>query len=164
MPQHRWKPGHGPPTKFKPGQSGNPAGRPPLITDIHAMARQHAPAAIDALVKALNDPDRAIAAAIALLDRGYGRPAQAVFAQVNGSVLVGGIDAPPRETLEQWLARRRRELTVLDSQAEHAPSPPKGELAASDATAAPQSATVAERHEPTLSKQEARWPHEYRRG
>ena len=52
-----------------------------------------------------------------------------MFAQVNGSVLVGGIDRPPRESLEQWLARRRRELTVLDSQAEHAPSPPKGELA-----------------------------------
>jgi hypothetical protein len=49
-----------------------------------------------------------------------------VFAQVNGSVLVGGIDRPPRESLEQWLARRRRELTVLDSQAEHAPSPPNG--------------------------------------
>jgi hypothetical protein len=127
------------------------------------MARALTPKAIAALDKALDDPDRAVQAAQALLDRAWGKPAQAVFAQVNGSVLVGGIDRPPRETLEQWLARRRRELTVLDSQAEqHAPSPRNGELAASDATAAPQPATVSERHEPILSKQEARWPHEYR--
>jgi hypothetical protein len=91
---------------FKLGQSGNPRGRKPLIDDIHALARQHAPAAIEALVAALRDPDRAIPAAIALLDRGYGKPPVAVFAQVNGSVHVSGIDAPPpivNETDEQWL-------------------------------------------------------------
>ena len=107
-----WKPGKGPPTKFKPGQSGNPAGRKPLIDDIHALARQHAPAAIEALVAALRDPDRAIPAAIALLDRGYGKPPVAVFAQVNGSVAVSGIDGPPpiEGSWEEWLAQRRQDL------------------------------------------------------
>jgi hypothetical protein len=100
------------PRAFKPGQSGNPAGRKPLIDDIHALARQHAPAAIEALVAALRDPDRAIPAAIALLDRGYGKPPVAVFAQVNGSVAVGGIDGPPpiEGSWEEWLAQRRQEL------------------------------------------------------
>lgn len=32
----------------------------------------------------------------------------------NTQVAVGGIDRPPRETLEQWLERRRRELAALD--------------------------------------------------
>jgi hypothetical protein len=80
------------------------------------LARPHAPAAIAALVDALKDPDRAIAAAIALLDRGFGRPAQAITATVDSTVTVSGVDRPPEavETVEQWLARRRRELDTLD--------------------------------------------------
>jgi hypothetical protein len=112
----RWSKTNPSPTAFRPGVSGNPAGRKPLIDDIHALARQHAPEAIQALVDALKDPDRAIPAAIALLDRGYGRPAVAVFAAVN--VAVGGIDSPPRppdiESAEEWLKRRRAELAMLD--------------------------------------------------
>jgi hypothetical protein len=70
---------------------------------------------MQALVDALRDPDRAIPAAVAILDRGYGRPLQAIYAQVNGNVVVGGgIDAPPRETIEQWLERRRKTLAALD--------------------------------------------------
>jgi hypothetical protein len=112
------------PKPFQRGQVANPTGRKPSIDGIHALARQHCPAAIQALVDALKDPDRAVPAAIALLDRGIGKPAQAVFAEVNGSVFVGGIDRPPRESLEEWLARRRRELAVLDgSPAEHASDP-----------------------------------------
>jgi hypothetical protein len=131
---------------FKSGQSGNPSGRRPLVDDIHALARQHAPAAVEALVAALRDPERAIPAAIALLDRGYGKPPVAVFAQVNGTVAIGGIDAPPPivdETDEQWLCRRRQELAHLEhaTRRESAPTslsaapaasptpPPNGETA-----------------------------------
>jgi hypothetical protein len=113
----KWTKGNGPRTKFQPGQSGNPGGRPKLVDDIHALARPHAPAAIEALVKALSDPDRCIPAAIALLDRGFGKPAQSVAADVQTRVIVGGVDAPPRcdtiEEAERWLARRRKELAEL---------------------------------------------------
>jgi hypothetical protein len=168
-----WSKGHGPSHKWKPGQSGNPAGRKPLIDDIHALARQHAPEAMQALVDALRDPDRAIPAAVAILDRGYGRPPQAIYAQMNGIVVVGsGIDAPPRETLEQWLERRRKTLAALDGpRREHAPgesapppSPPNG---------APSSAHAPERSAgqpstpggagPSMSPERERWLQQERR-
>ncbi len=46
--------------------------------ELRAIARQHTNAAINALVAALDDEKTRVAAAIALLDRGYGRPAQAI--------------------------------------------------------------------------------------
>lgn len=63
---------------FKPGQSGNPSGRPKENAHIKALAREHTEAAIAVLVAALSDDNgrTRIAAAEALLDRGYGRPAQ----------------------------------------------------------------------------------------
>jgi hypothetical protein len=80
------------------------------------MARAATSQAIAALIRKLDDPDDCIEAAVALLDRGWGRPAQAILAQVNGSVLVSGIDKPPEitEDYEQWLDRRRNELDALE--------------------------------------------------
>ena len=65
--------------KFKPGQSGNPGGRPKVVAEVQELARQHAPAAIIELarlaLKAKNETVR-VAAIRELLDRGYGRPRQ----------------------------------------------------------------------------------------
>ena len=65
-------------TTFKPGQVGNPAGRPKEVGHIRELARAHTEAAIQALVDGLgseNDRTR-VAAAEALLDRGWGRAPQ----------------------------------------------------------------------------------------
>lgn len=74
-------------TSFRPGQSGNYHGRPKrpfgmgtVEADVKALAREAAPEAITTLKKIMLD-ERAphavrIAAGNALLDRGYGRPAQ----------------------------------------------------------------------------------------
>jgi hypothetical protein len=63
--------------KFKPGQSGNPGGRPKVVAEVQDLARQHAPAAIVELarlaLKAKNETVR-VAAIRELLDRGYGKP------------------------------------------------------------------------------------------
>jgi hypothetical protein len=68
----------GNPNWVKGSASPNPGGRPRVVADIQTLARQHAPAAVHALVEALRDPRTKVPAAIALLDRGFGRPVQMV--------------------------------------------------------------------------------------
>jgi hypothetical protein len=68
-------------THLKPhwvkGQSGNPKGRPPADQDVAALCRIHTPECVETLVKAMRtSPRDAVPAAIALLDRGWGRPKQ----------------------------------------------------------------------------------------
>lgn len=65
---------------FKKGASGNPGGRPKEAAEVKDLARQHGPAALDKLAQWMrsDDPRASVAAAQALLDRGYGRPAQAI--------------------------------------------------------------------------------------
>jgi len=60
-------------TPFKPGQSGNPGGRP---KGLGTKAREHGDMCIEVLAAALSDTDARvrIAAARELLDRGYGKP------------------------------------------------------------------------------------------
>jgi hypothetical protein len=78
-------------TSWKPGQSGNPSGRPPrpdtiaarqIFVTVRTAARALTQEAIDTLAGVMHDakaPAAArISAAVALLDRGHGRPSQAV--------------------------------------------------------------------------------------
>lgn len=70
-----------PSTAWQPGRSGNPRGRPKAPFDIAAMCREHAAEAVATLVSALRDPKHKVAAAQALLDRGFGRPKQTIEAE-----------------------------------------------------------------------------------
>lgn len=81
---------------FQPGQSGNPGGQTKLNKDIKELAREHADKAIRALVEALDDPRQKVAAAQALLDRGFGKPKQEVEASGSISISVNtGVDRAP---------------------------------------------------------------------
>jgi hypothetical protein len=73
-------PGKGRP--FPKGVSGNPGGRPKVLGDVQELAREQSPQAINTLAKIMNDektpPAARVAAANALLDRGYGKPTQPI--------------------------------------------------------------------------------------
>jgi hypothetical protein len=74
-------------TSFKPGQSGNPGGRPKGIISLVELARAQTEDSIKTLVQVRDDTNAPAAARVgasnALLDRGWGRPAQTVTQNVN---------------------------------------------------------------------------------
>jgi hypothetical protein len=76
-----------PRTAWVKGQSGNPSGRRRIVGDVREAARKYTTEAIETLAKIMRDakqPGAARAAAAnALLDRGYGRPAQVVDATIT---------------------------------------------------------------------------------
>jgi hypothetical protein len=83
---------------FLPGVSGNPRGRPRAFDETTELCREHTPAAIATLVSiATSGKSEAarVAAACALLDRGYGRPPQAVEAVLRS-----------RNSIEELSARK----------------------------------------------------------
>ena len=73
-------PGKGRP--FPKGVSGNPGGRPKVLGDVQELARQKSPEAINTLSNIMHNekapPAARVAAANALLDRGYGKPTQPI--------------------------------------------------------------------------------------
>src|SRR5262249_26703289 len=90
-----------PPTSggFRPGTTGNPRGRPKgsLHADIAALAREHGPLAIATLGKCLADPKHRVSAAVALLDRGWGRPQQTVVGDSERPIAIDFSWAPATE-------------------------------------------------------------------
>ena len=74
---------------FKKGQSGNPGGRPKEVAEVRKLAMEHGSAAIERLVELMASENErtAVAACEAILNRGYGRPAQ--------SLTVAGDDDSP---------------------------------------------------------------------
>lgn len=77
LTQHQWK----------PGQSGNPGGRPAVIREVRDIARGHTATAMDTLVAIMTNseapPAARVAAAAHVLDRGYGKPVQNVNTTVR---------------------------------------------------------------------------------
>jgi hypothetical protein len=65
---------------FKPGQSGNPGGRPKAEREVIELAREASPRAIGRLIELIDDKDGRIAAAAAnsVLDRAFGKPTQPI--------------------------------------------------------------------------------------
>lgn len=101
---------------FEKGKSGNPGGRRRRINTAEAAARQHAEDAIKFLADTLADEEKPTAerrhAAIALLERGYGKPRE--FVDID-------LDAEHNHTTTE-LPEINRWIEGLLGQGEKAPS------------------------------------------
>lgn len=103
--------------RFLPGKSGNPGGQPSGMAEVKALARSHTKEAIQALASIATSkkapPSARVSAAVALLDRGYGRPAQAVeLSGPEGGAIpldLGGLSEQQLDQLEDILATATRE-------------------------------------------------------
>lgn len=103
--------------RWKKGQSGNPGGRPKKKIDSEKTAQEHAEEAIAALVEVMTNPKAAavarVSAAQAILDRGFGRPTQAIKAEHSLSsefeTLLADIN---EERKQERIARSRSEREV----------------------------------------------------
>lgn len=72
--------------------SPNPSGRPRVALEVQLVAREHGPTAIATLAKLMKskDPMVSVAACKVLLDRGFGKAAQAIALAVVPSAYEGG--------------------------------------------------------------------------
>lgn len=77
-------------TSFKKGRSGNPGGRPKEVAEVRDLARVHTVAAVETLAAMLgSESDRTkVAAAEALLDRGWGKSPQTMAGEGGEGELV----------------------------------------------------------------------------
>jgi hypothetical protein len=98
---------------FMPGRSGNPAGR---AKGIEALAREHTPAAIAALVKALENPKERVPAAVALVNRGWGLPRQTIETDPATNPALPHLIAAQAASQQMLAALAERRTTTINGQ------------------------------------------------
>jgi len=109
------KPETNPKGRWRPGQSGNPSGNPRKHDGIPVaeLARCYTRDALHALVLALHNPRERVPAAVALLDRGWGKPQQNIKTESDINVL----HLIAAQAISQTLQLEQPERPVIEAQA-----------------------------------------------
>jgi hypothetical protein len=116
---------------WQPGQSGNPKGRPSIKGEVEMLARTYTVEALETLADLMRNgvSDNArMAAANALLNRGWGLPRQAI----DGSLAIA--PAPPKPIERMSLAEVEAELALLEDKRRFADLEEEERLAITDDT------------------------------
>jgi hypothetical protein len=105
--------------KWVKGASANPGGRPAKLAGVRQAAQQYTEEAVSTLAEVMRDtgaPAAArTAAAVALLDRGWGRPATALDARVEVAHSASDTAAQVLMALaERTKQRRAEEARMID--------------------------------------------------
>ncbi len=78
--------------KWLPGQTGNPGGKGYLLAEVRELARTRTTAALETLAEIMGNrkapPASRVAAAVAILDRGWGKPEQTISAEIDHGLVV----------------------------------------------------------------------------
>jgi erythromycin esterase-like protein len=84
---------------WQKGKSGNPGGRPKEDSEVKDLARKYTKEAVTKLVEWMRseNPKASVSACQALLDRGFGKPAQSVDMKITD-------DRPDRDSILASLA------------------------------------------------------------
>jgi hypothetical protein len=112
---------------FQPGVSGNPSGRPKSDATIRDLARQQTEPAIQTLTDIMDNKkapySARVHAACALLDRGWGKPAQyteSVNVGMSFQDYLDNLPPPPSDAVVEARTKALLELNPEDtSQAQH---------------------------------------------
>lgn len=116
---------------WQPGQSGNPKGRPSIKGEVETLARTYTVEALETLADLMRNgvsDNVRMAAANALLNRGWGLPRQAI----DGSLAIA--PAPPKLIERMSLAEVEAELARLDEKKRLADLEEEEQLAIIDGT------------------------------
>jgi hypothetical protein len=132
--------------RFVAGRSGNPGGRPRVLGDVQALARSHTAEAIATLIEIAGDdsaPSAArVAAANALLDRAWGKPAASVTiceesSGASPSEFRAALDAAVAAGLPAMVSQLKNARTIANDLAVH---PDSGFIQANPSDSAQQAA------------------------
>lgn len=115
--KQRQKPGPRKPHagNFKPGVSGNPGGRQKVSAHVKELAQQYTELAINTLADVCKSADKDTArvhAAIALLDRAWGKPYQEIIADVKTEI--DAVVESRKETPQEMLTRAKNLVALLE--------------------------------------------------
>jgi Family of unknown function (DUF5681) len=116
---------------WQPGQSGNPKGRPSIKGEVETLARTYTVEALETLADLMRNgvsDNVRMAAANALLNRGWGLPRQAI----DGSLAIAPAPSKPIERMS--LAEVEAELAILEEKMRLADLEDEEQLAITDST------------------------------